>query len=56
MSIKNRTKHAMIMLPAQLIQEIEAYQEEYRVRTRNKAIRELIQKGLEKVAEDSQET
>ncbi|HLS35513.1 MAG TPA: hypothetical protein VK061_04705 [Bacillota bacterium] len=45
----------MIMLPAELISDIENYQEEHRVRTRNEAIRELIQKGLTKVAEDSQE-
>lgn len=55
MAIKNRTTHAMIMLPTELLGEIESFQEEHRVRTRNKAIRELIRLGLEKVAEDSHE-
>lgn len=55
MAIKNRTTHAMIMLPADLLDDIESFQEDHRVRTRNKAIRELIRQGLDKVAEDSHE-
>jgi len=55
MAIKNRRTHAMIMLPEDLISDIENFQEEHRVRTRNKAIRDLIRKGLEKVEEDSHE-
>lgn len=45
----------MVMLPSEMLEEIEQYKDDYRIRTRNKAIRTLIQKGLEEVAQDSQE-
>lgn len=35
------------MLPADLIEEIDAYKEEHRIRTKNETIRTLILKGLE---------
>lgn len=47
MSIKDRTTHLMVMLPVQLVEEIEAYQDENRIRTKHKTIRTLIKKGLE---------
>lgn len=55
MSRRTRTTHAMVMLPSEMLEEIEQYKDDYRIRTRNKAIRTLIQKGLEEVAQDSQE-
>lgn len=51
MSIKNRTSHLMLMLPADLIEEIEAYKEENRIRSKNETIRTLIQKGLKESVE-----
>lgn len=47
MSIKDRTSHLMVMLPAQMIEDIDEYQEEKRLRTRHETIRELIQLGLD---------
>jgi len=52
MSIKNRTTHAFVMLPSNMIEEIKEYKDKNRIRTRNEAIRVLIKKGLE---EDSQD-
>lgn len=45
----------MVMLPVDMLKEIEQYKDDNRIRTRNKAIRTLIQKGLEELAQDSQE-
>lgn len=42
----------MVMLPAQMIKDIEDYKDEHRLRTRNQTIRTLIQKGLEDTQED----
>lgn len=47
MSIKDRTTHLMVMLPVQLVQEIESYQDENRIRTTHETVRILIKKGLE---------
>lgn len=47
MSIKDRTTHLMVMLPVELVQEIETYQEENRIRTTHTTVRTLIKKGLE---------
>lgn len=47
MSIKNRTSHFMLMLPGKLIEEIEKYKDENRLKSKNETIRTLIQKGLE---------
>lgn len=47
MSIKDRTTHLMLMLPVALVEEVETYQEENRIRTTHETIRTLIKKGLE---------
>lgn len=47
MRLKNRTTHLMVMLPVDMVNEIENYQEDNRIRTKHKAIRMLIKKGLE---------
>lgn len=47
MSIKDRTSHLMVMLPVQMIEEIDEYQQENRLRTRHETIRALIKIGLE---------
>lgn len=47
MSIKDRTTHLMVMLPVKLLEEIETYQDENRIRSKHKTIRTLIKKGLE---------
>jgi len=40
------------MLPTQMIEEIDEYQQENRLRTRHETIRELIKIGLEQNEED----
>lgn len=52
MSIKDRTSHLMVMLPVQMIEEIDEYQEENRLRTRHETIRTLIKMGLEQSKEE----
>lgn len=47
MKLKNRTTHLMVMLPVEMVQDIEDYKEDNRIRTNHKAIRALIQKGLD---------
>lgn len=47
MSIKNRAKHLMIMFPEQMVQQIDEYKTDNKIRTRSKAIRKLIQTSLE---------
>lgn len=47
MNLKDRTTHLMVMLPVDMVKEIEVYKEEHRIRTTHKAIRTLISKGLE---------
>lgn len=47
MSIKDRTTHLMVMLPVNLVDEIETYKDENRIRSKNETIRTLILKGLE---------
>ena len=51
MSIKDRTTHLMLMLPENLLDEIESYKDENRIRSKNETIRTLILKGL-KVSDD----
>lgn len=46
MSIKNRSKHLMIMFPEQMVQQIDEYKTENKIRTRSKAIRKLIETSL----------
>lgn len=46
MSIKDRTTHLMVMLPVDLVKEIEDYKDENRIRGKNETIRTLIKKGL----------
>lgn len=46
MSIKNRSKHLMIMFPKNMVQQIDEYKTEHKIRTRSKAIRKLIETGL----------
>lgn len=46
MSVKNRTTHLMVMLPVELVQEIESYQNSNRIRGTNETVRTLIKKGL----------
>ena len=52
MTIKDRTTHLMVMFPVDMVEEIEEYKHDNRIRTRSEAIRKLIKIGLE---EDSQE-
>lgn len=52
MSIKNRSKHLMIMFPVNLVEQIDEYKSDHNIRTRSKAIRKLIENGL-KESEDS---
>lgn len=52
MSIKDRTSHLMVMLPVKMIEEIDEYQQENRLRTRHETIRTLIKIGLEHREED----
>jgi len=47
MSIKDRTTHLMVMLPVNLLDEIESYKDENRIRTKHETVRKLITKGLE---------
>ena len=46
MSTKNRSKHLMIMFPENMVQQIDEYMTENNIRSRNKAIRQLIENGL----------
>ncbi len=46
MSIKDRTTHLMVMLPIDLLEEIEEYRDENRIRGKHETIRTLIKKGL----------
>ena len=52
MSIKNRSKHLMIMFPENLVQQIDDYKSEHNIRSRNKAIRQLIETGLKDAHND----
>lgn len=47
MSIKDRNTHIMVMLPVDLDQQIDKYQETHNIRGKNETIRALIKKGLE---------
>lgn len=47
MSRENRTSHLMVMFPADMVEEIDQYREDNRIRSRNKTIRALVKKGLE---------
>lgn len=47
MSIKDRTTSTLIMLPSNMVEKINEYKEDNNIRTRNEAIRVLINKGLE---------
>lgn len=51
MRLKNRTTHLMLMLPVSLVDEIEKYKEDHRIRTKHEAVRALINKGLKKSEE-----
>ncbi|MBU5467898.1 hypothetical protein KQI49_13795 [Virgibacillus sp. MSJ-26] len=47
MAIKNRTTHLMVMFPVDMVEEIEAYKFNNRIKTTSEAIRTLIKIGLE---------
>lgn len=47
MRLKDRTTHLMLMLPVGMVEEIEEYKEDHRIRTNHEAVRALIKKGLE---------
>jgi len=47
MSIKNRTTHLMVMFPVDMVEEIEAYKYDNRIKSTSEAIRTLIKIGLE---------
>lgn len=53
MSIKDRTTHAFVMLPGDMIKQIKEYKDDKRIRTRNEAIRILIKKGLEESQDET---
>lgn len=52
MSTKNRSKHLMIMFPVNMVEQIDEYKTEHNIRTRSKAIRQLIETGLKDAAEE----
>lgn len=52
MSTKNRTKHLMIMFPVEMVEQIDEYKTENKIRTRSKAIRKLIETGLQDSEEE----
>jgi len=47
MSIKDRTTHLMVMFPVDMVEEIEEYKFNNRIRSRSEAIRTLIKLGLQ---------
>ncbi|MEI3612403.1 ribbon-helix-helix protein, CopG family [Pseudogracilibacillus sp. SO30301A] len=47
MSTKDRTTSTFVMLPGNMVEKINEYKEKNDIRTRNEAIRILINKGLE---------
>lgn len=52
MATKNRTTNLMVMMPVDTLEEIESFQYDNRIKTRSKAIRKLIQIGLDDSKED----